>query len=595
MMYKRILVGLILLVLSIGIVSASDDVSCDFNLTEDSQGQYVEIDGFMQNDDCKLPSKEDTKIESKNITTYYKEKTELIGYLKDVNSHPISNKTISIFVNNKIYNKTTDNLGKVVLNLNLKANTYLATIKFNGDENYTSSSSDFTINVKKASLAIETKDYKTYLHSDLFFKAKVINKNTKNPVEGIKVTFKVFTGQNKYLLYYATTNSKGVASLKKNFKVGSYKIVTKIDNKNIKSEKAKSTMTVIPTPEMGCCSFYLQVSSTEAVAGFRRDSTIPVKIFIKAEKWNGRNAIKQYKVAYSYFFHSITTADGWMIGTGGPDDPAVNKAIENLAGKMVKSGKIQMSYLKKIQKKKSVLTSGHFSIKAPDGKYAVVWGSKICTGKLKPGEYFSSPNSVSNFRHGKWAKFNSNPDRAAIKVGATDLHGINRRDITIFHWKATTNQGKTTSVVKSYGANDNGRFVGRSTAHLKDNICFKNKFISKNKLPNAPSMMYLGYHKFGSIDTLIKTQTTVSAPDLTKLQNESKTFDITVKDKKTNKSIKNLKLKLKIGNKLYSLKTNSKGIVKFNTDSLRVGSYNVTIFSDNIKFYVSCKSTIMIK
>ena len=128
--------------------------------------------------------------------------------------------------------------------------------------------------------------------------------------------------------------------------------------------------------------------------------------------------------------------------------------------------------------KKTLKDLGHFSIKAPDGKYAAVWGNKIYTGKLKPGEYFSSPNLASNFRHGKWAKYNSNPDKAAIKVGATDSFGINRRDITIFHWKATTTEGKTTSVVKAYGANDNGRFVGRSTGHLKDNICFKNKFIS---------------------------------------------------------------------------------------------------------------------
>ena len=68
-----------------------------------------------------------------------------------------------------------------------------------------------------------------------------------------------------------------------------------------------------------------------------------------------------------------------------------------------------------------------------------------------------------------------------------------------------------------------------------------------------------------------------------------------VKDKKTNKAVKCLKLKIKIADKYYSLKTNSKGIAKFNTDGLKVGWYRVVIFSDNIRYYVSCKSAIKVK
>lgn len=134
-----------------------------------------------------------------------------------------------------------------------------------------------------------------------------------------------------------------------------------------------------------------------------------------------------------------------------------------------------------------------------------------------------------------------------------------------------------------------------STGYLKDDIYFKNKFISKNKLPGPPSKLLLGVHNFGKIDKLIKTQTTVSAPKLVKLQNESKPFYVTVKDKKTNKAVKCLKLKIKIADKYYSLKTNSKGIAKFNTDGLKVGWYRVVIFSDNIRYYVSCKSAIKVK
>ena len=361
----------------------------------------------------------------------------------------------------------------------------------------------------------------------------------------------------------------------------------------MKAKKSKAKLTIKETAEMGCSSLFLQVGKFESVAAFRRDATNAKLLHIVKYKINGKAAIKQYKTN-SYFFHLVTTADGWMFGTGGADNPTVNHAIEKLAGKIVKLGKIKRSDLRKIQSYERRLSLGHFSIKAPNGEYGLVWSGSIIKGKLKAGEFIDVPNIRSSFRHGNWAKFSKNPATAAIKAAATDSYGVNRRDVTAFHWKATTKEGKTTSTLKVYVANDNGRLIGRSTGSLIDDVKFKGVFFSKYHLPKTPSKLLLGTHKFGSIDKLIKTQTKVNAPKLTKIQNESKTFDITVKDKKTKKPIKNLKLKLKIGKKVYTIKTNSKGVAKFNTKSLDVGTYNVVIYSGNDKYYVSAKSTIKI-
>ena len=61
---------------------------------------------------------------------------------------------------------------------------------------------------------------------------------------------------------------------------------------------------------------------------------------------------------------------------------------------------------------------------------------------------------------------------------------------------------------------------------------------------------------------------------------------------------KNLKIKVKVytGSKYvtYTVKTNSKGVASFNPNALNIGSYNVLIYSGNIKYYVSAKSTIKI-
>ena len=592
---------LLLIFLSIGFVSANENITGDVCLNDeticpDSEEHVLSED--IVNESLQVGvndyGPESTKIEAKDIKTYYKEDVELVSYLKDSNNLPLANKKVSIFINDKVYKKVTDKAGKVVLKLNLIPNTYVATIKFDGDDNYTASIASAVVKVNKASLTIDAKNYKTYWHSDLFFKAKVINKVTKNPVKGIKVAFKVLMPNNKYKVYYATTNAKGVASLKKNFKVGSYKVVSSVKNKNAKSKNSRATLTIKPTKEYGCCSFYIQVNNSESVAGFRRDATNSVNIHIVKCKWNGRTAVKQYKTN-SYFFHLITTSDGWMLGTGGIDNPNINRAIENLAGKIVKKGKIVKTYLRKIQKYERALGLGHFSIKSPKGNYALVWGSSIKTGKLKAGEYLSVPNGMYSLRHGTWAQFSDNPKDAAVMVGATDPYGVNRRGIDLMHWKATTTEGRTTSTVKVYGANDDGKQLGRSsTAHLKDNIYFGKKFISKNSLPKAPSSKYLGKHKFGSIDKLIKTVTTVKAPGLTKHVNESKTFDISVKNKKTKKAIHNISLKIKISNKVYTVKTDSKGIARFDTGKLGIGNHSVKIYSGNNRYYVSAKSTIKI-
>ena len=601
-MFKKVLIVLILLILSMNFVLASEnvteDVAFDEQATSSNQTHIVEEMEINLDDSSPIEENQtqtNTKIETRNVNSYYKEHSELVSYLKDCNNNPISNKKVSILINNNVYNKISDNAGKIVLKITLKPNTYKATINFAGDENYTASNATAIVKINKNALSIQTKDYKTYWESDLFFKAKVIGKFTKNPVKGITVAFNVYFSKNKFKTYYATTNANGIAELKKNFKVGSYKVVTGIKkNKYLKAKKTKAALTIKETAEMGCSSLYVQVSNTEAVAGFRRDATNAKNLHIVKYKLNGIPAVKQYK-KNSYFFHTITAANGWMAGTGGWDNPTINHAIEKLAGKMFKSGKIKKSYLKKIQKYERRLTIGHFSIKAPNGKYAIVWGSGIKMGKLKPGQFIDIPNSRSMFRHGTYAHYDKNPAKAAIKIAASDSFGVNRRDATAFHWKATTKEGKTTATIKVYAANDNGRMVGKSTGHLKDNIYFKGKFISKNSLPKTPSSKYLGIHKMGNIDKLIKTKTIVSAPKVTTNLNESKVFKVTVKNKATKKVIKNLVVKVKVDGKTYSIKTDKNGVAQLKTKSLSVGSHKVSIYTDNIKYLINSKSTIVIE
>lgn len=607
---KCLSISLFLLILfislnvSFALQNSTDNSIYDSQLTADFNGD----DSILKSDVGEVyrenaSQKIDTRIDINCTDFYYNEGNGIDAYLRDTNDASIKDKQLNICLNGKIFNETTDDLGKVSFTSSLQLNSYNLTIKFAGDENFTSCENSVILNVKKIPLAIKMGNFNTYAGSDSYFKVKVYNSLSGNPVDGIRVKFKVYsTKTKKSTYYYATSDENGIARLDKDLDVGLYKISTQIkDSKNHVSYKSdkKATMKVKPALGEGCCSFYLQVSGTEAIAGFRRDSTVPVKILVKPVKWYGRTAVKQYKVAYSYFFHSITTSDGWMIGNGGLEGADMSKAIENLAGAIVKSNKIDKSILIKIQKYKKKLKFGHFSIKAPNGKFAVVWKDKIITGKLKPGQYFSSPNSMDDYRRGTYANFDKKPVRAAIKVGATDQYGTNRRCITVFHWKSTTsNEFKTSSSVMVYASNDNGNMVGKSTSNLKDNIKFKSMFFSKNSLPESPKSKFLGTHNFGNIDKLIKTPTSINAPNVTYQFQASKYFRITVKNNYTGKVVGGVKIKIKIlsqnVSKSYTIKTNRKGVAKLNTRSLQAGNYTVVIGPANNRYLISEKSKITI-
>ena len=99
--------------------------------------------------------------------------------------------------------------------------------------------------------------------------------------------------------------------------------------------------------------------------------------------------------------------------------------------------------------------------------------------------------------------------------------------------------------------------------------------------------------------TVNKAKTIVKAPKVTGKFKKSKYFQVTVKNKATKKAVSNVKVKIKVytGKKyiIKTVKTNSKGIAKFNTKSLKIGKHNVVVSSGNSNYQMSAKSTITIK
>lgn len=99
--------------------------------------------------------------------------------------------------------------------------------------------------------------------------------------------------------------------------------------------------------------------------------------------------------------------------------------------------------------------------------------------------------------------------------------------------------------------------------------------------------------------TIKKAPTTISAPKISAKYKKSKYFKVTVKSKVTKKLVSGVKVKIKVYTgkkyKTYTVTTNKKGIAKINTKKLRRGKHKVVISSGNKNYSMSKKSLITIR
>ncbi len=98
---------------------------------------------------------------------------------------------------------------------------------------------------------------------------------------------------------------------------------------------------------------------------------------------------------------------------------------------------------------------------------------------------------------------------------------------------------------------------------------------------------------------ITKAKTIVKAPKVTAKYKKSKYFKVTIKNKASNKAASKIKVKIKVYTgkkyKTYTVKTNSKGVAKINTKKLKRGKHKVVISSGNSNYVISKKSAIRIK
>lgn len=196
--------------LSISAVAAVDTNSTDDMLAgevdeEPPSGSANSIS--VDEDTLTANSNDNYVLTSSNVKTYYG------GYNYNVvltqNNNPIKNASVSFNVNGESYSKTTDANGKVAIPLNLDAGSYKISASYGNAVNS---------NTVKVVSTIKASDLTKIYKNTKQFTATFLNNNGK----ALKNTNVKFILNNK--TYTKKTNSKGVASLSVDLKVGNYTI-----------------------------------------------------------------------------------------------------------------------------------------------------------------------------------------------------------------------------------------------------------------------------------------------------------------------------------------------------------------------------------
>ena len=209
---KKISLFLIILafMLSISAVAAVDSNSTDdmIALDVDEEPPSGSADSISVNGDALAASSTNSYVlAGDNAETYYS------GYNYSVvltqNNDPVQNATVSLSVNGVKYSQSSDSDGKVSIPLNLDEGSYVISAAYGNAVNKST--------VKVAS-PIKANDLTKTYKSTKQYSATFLN-DKGNPLKNTNVKF-ILNGKT----YTKKTNSKGVASLDVDLKVGTYTI-----------------------------------------------------------------------------------------------------------------------------------------------------------------------------------------------------------------------------------------------------------------------------------------------------------------------------------------------------------------------------------
>lgn len=290
------------LFLSLGSVSASDDVDFGFDVNETflddvvvddsfsdlSDGNYGDEEGLSFNrsgdfgfgdlnssgdGDAGVQANIGTVITASGLTKYFGESATLYAYLKKSNGDPLSGKTLKFKIHGVTYSRTTNSNGRAGLGINLYPGTYTCQISFSAS-GYTSSSKSVTVKVNTAPTTLNSQGLVKMYGEPATWYAYLYDRNN-NPLSGINLAFTI-----NGVTYNRTTNSNGRAGLEINLYPKNYTGKVSVAQKGYASSTKNVNIQVNPIPvhfevdnlikyygETGYLKAYLKDSNNNPIMG----------------------------------------------------------------------------------------------------------------------------------------------------------------------------------------------------------------------------------------------------------------------------------------------------------------------------------------
>ena len=157
-----------------------------------------------------------TSITTNNINFTYDDLTSLTVTLKDYKNNTLTNKIITVKINDKNYTLTTNNYGQATLPLDLAPGNYTAEIIYEGDKICQSTTTDTQITINKIKTSITANDI-IFTYDNPTNLTTTLKDNKGNPLKEKQITITI--NETKHTL---TTDNNGQTTLPINLLPGTY-------------------------------------------------------------------------------------------------------------------------------------------------------------------------------------------------------------------------------------------------------------------------------------------------------------------------------------------------------------------------------------
>ena len=390
------------------------------------------------------------------------------------------------------------------------------------------------ITVKKANIKIEIAPYKEYYGSDKNITITVTNANSGLAVPGI--ILRLDMPQTSGKTYYLQTNSDGVGRISaKGLIGGDYDLtVSNNDTKNMNNASTKTTVTVMKIP--------VKIAASGLTVYYNTGATATIKVTKDGKPVSGMYLlVRLYTTSTKYNDYLFQTNDKGQVSFSASLTVGKHKMIINSADN--RYGASQVTKTITVKKASAKITAKKVTDYYKGVKYFTV---KLTNTKNNKPIYDAKLNIKVFVSKNRYYNYN----------GHTGANGEIRLSLE------TLKPGTYKVVVAGADSKD---FTAEEVT-------------SKIVIKKAPAKL--------------------TPKKLTAKKGAKKYFKVTVKNKKTKKVIKGVKVKIKVYTgkkaKTFTAKTNAKGIAKILTNKLKVGKHKVVVASAN-KYVTAKKAKSTIK